>query len=173
MSSADDDHHQQHDQRASMSIAIMIIVSDTLMITITTPLSSHLERLPVAAFDPSRFGAATRPGRPGGGVTVNRRDRRAFGTALASALDLACAAQLGRFEAMLLQQLSHGAQDIGPVLTLLRPLFGLQQRKLMPQIGDATIQARNASGCIELRGLGIHSSDSFSKVGVVPGCGIG
>jgi len=52
---------------------------------------------------------------------------------------------------MLLQQLAHGAQDIGPVLPLLRPLFGLQQGKLMPQIGDATIQARHASGCIECR----------------------
>lgn len=43
-----------------MSISIMIIFSDRLMIMITTPLASHLESLPIAAFDPGRFGAAHR-----------------------------------------------------------------------------------------------------------------
>lgn len=40
------------------------------------------------------------------------------------------AAQLGGLEAMLKQQLLHGAQDIGTVLAFLRALLCFQQRRI-------------------------------------------
>lgn len=57
-----------------------------------------LECLSVAVFDLRRFGAATRPSRPCGGITVELRDLHAVTPTLARAL----ASQLSGLEAMLL-----------------------------------------------------------------------